>query len=187
MKTILFGHTSPDTAYVVDDYPFGFRLRCKIRYWVEYKKGFGRRVVSQTSDPRSPVLSWNKPKPGNYYMYAALVLDKSNGHIETAVLSSSNVHTWWKFYSAGFAHAPDMPEAEQKVIDACRSHFNRECPDGMGRVLEISGKLAGIIREGATKDVLKAELEAKMHQRFYDADWDDAYDVTMYERSRVTL
>lgn len=35
---VLSGHTSPETAYVVDDYPYGFRLRCKIRYWIETKK-----------------------------------------------------------------------------------------------------------------------------------------------------
>jgi hypothetical protein len=32
MKTILPDHTTPETAYVVDDYPYGFTLRCKIRY-----------------------------------------------------------------------------------------------------------------------------------------------------------
>ena len=29
--TVLTGHTSPETAYVVSDYPYGFRLRCQIR------------------------------------------------------------------------------------------------------------------------------------------------------------
>jgi hypothetical protein len=34
---ILKGHISQETAYLVDDYPYGFRLRCKIRYWLEYQ------------------------------------------------------------------------------------------------------------------------------------------------------
>ena len=29
-------HISPETAYVIDDYPYGFRLRCRIRYWLEF-------------------------------------------------------------------------------------------------------------------------------------------------------
>jgi hypothetical protein len=31
---LLLGHIDADTAYVVDDYPYGYRLRCRIRYWV---------------------------------------------------------------------------------------------------------------------------------------------------------
>jgi hypothetical protein len=46
---LLFGHTSPETAYVVEDYPYGFRLRCKIRYWLEFKAKKGFRLVSQTT------------------------------------------------------------------------------------------------------------------------------------------
>ena len=38
---VLQGHTTIDTAFVVNDYPYGFRLRCKIRYWLEYAKGKG--------------------------------------------------------------------------------------------------------------------------------------------------
>jgi hypothetical protein len=49
----LAGHTSPDTAFVVDDYPYGFRLRTKIRYWIETKKGFGQRFCSQTLNPNT--------------------------------------------------------------------------------------------------------------------------------------
>src|SRR5437762_10605235 len=40
---ILSGHISPETAYVVKDYPYGFRLRCQIRYWLEYKPSKGDR------------------------------------------------------------------------------------------------------------------------------------------------
>lgn len=55
---VLHGHDSVMTAYVVDDYPFSFQIRCRIRYWVEtaekgQKKGM-QRVVAQTSHK-----SWN--------------------------------------------------------------------------------------------------------------------------------
>ena len=50
--TVLHGHTTRETAYLVNDYPYGFRLRCKIRYWLEYKKGHGHRPVSQTTNPK---------------------------------------------------------------------------------------------------------------------------------------
>ena len=61
IKVLLSGHTSPATAYTVDDYPYGFRLRCKIRYWLEYTPKRGVRLWSQTTNPKRPGEVWNKP------------------------------------------------------------------------------------------------------------------------------
>ncbi len=65
----LSGHATPETAYLVEDYPYGFRLRCQIRFWLEFKKGHGFRLVSQTSNPKTEAARglpagtvWNKPK-----------------------------------------------------------------------------------------------------------------------------
>lgn len=63
---VLWGHNSAETAYVVADYPYGFRLRCQIRYWLEYRKGKGFRFVSQTTNPKRPGEVWNKPKASTY-------------------------------------------------------------------------------------------------------------------------
>lgn len=64
--TLLDGHIDQDTAYLVDDYPYGFRLRCKIRYWVEtaYRRSSAgmQRFVSQTTNPKLPGESWNRPR-----------------------------------------------------------------------------------------------------------------------------
>ncbi len=75
--TVLHNHTSPDSAYVVDDYPYGFRLRCKIRYWIETREGYGQRFMSQTSNPKHND-SWNKPKGGTYTTFLLMVLDDQN-------------------------------------------------------------------------------------------------------------
>lgn len=78
----LTGHTSPETAFVVDDYPYGFRLRCKIRYWLEYNPKRGFRFVSQTTNPKKPIISWNAPKASTYvHGSAVMTLDESNGHV----------------------------------------------------------------------------------------------------------
>jgi hypothetical protein len=50
---VLKGHTSPATAFLTMDYPFGRSIRCVQRYWVETaekgaKKG-EQRLVSQTT------------------------------------------------------------------------------------------------------------------------------------------
>jgi hypothetical protein len=76
---VLSGHTSPDTAFVVDDYPYGFRLRCKMRYWIETTK-HGQRVVSQTTNPKRGGV-WNKPKASTYSDIRVLFLDEQ-GHVQ---------------------------------------------------------------------------------------------------------
>ncbi len=75
---VLSGHTNSETAYVVDDYPYGFRLRCKIRYWLEYKKGYGYRLVSQTTNPKVSGEVWNKPKASTYATLGVMFLNEEN-------------------------------------------------------------------------------------------------------------
>lgn len=79
---VLTGHTSAETAYTVADYPYGFRLRCQIRYWIETKKGQGQRCVSQTTNPkRLPAIVWNKPKASTYSAIKVLFIDDV-GHVQ---------------------------------------------------------------------------------------------------------
>lgn len=80
-RQYIYGHTSPETAYVVDDYPWGFRLRTTIRYWIESKPGKvgGQRFMSQTINPKTGL--WCKPKAGIYYEVIVLYLDE-NKHVK---------------------------------------------------------------------------------------------------------
>jgi hypothetical protein len=77
---VLTGHVSPETAYVVDDYPYGRVLRCKIRYWIETAtkgaKKDQQRFVSQTTNPKKAGEPWNKPHPGTYASLQVLYLDE---------------------------------------------------------------------------------------------------------------
>lgn len=82
--TLLHGHTSPETAYLVNDYPYGFTLRCKIRYWIETaKKGQYKgqqRIASQTTNPKKGD-TWNKPKYSTYSDMKVLFVD-TEGHVK---------------------------------------------------------------------------------------------------------
>lgn len=90
VSQVLTGHTSPDTAYVVSDYPYGFRLRTSIRYWVETKKGHGQRFVSQTLNPKSG--RWNSPKASTYASIIVMFIG-SDGHVHHDGLSDyANEH-----------------------------------------------------------------------------------------------
>ena len=78
-KTPLYGHTSEATAYVVDDYPYGFRERTQIRYWLEHKPKKGWRFVSQTLNPKTS--RWNKPKASTYLEWGGAMYLDEKGHV----------------------------------------------------------------------------------------------------------
>tara|TARA_R100001510_G_C7635790_1_gene193963 strand:+ start:794 stop:1324 length:531 start_codon:yes stop_codon:yes gene_type:complete len=61
-----------DSAVEIDNYPWGFRLRTKVRYWIETTKR-GDRFVKQTLNPKTD--KWCKPKKSTYS--AVLVMTKT--------------------------------------------------------------------------------------------------------------
>jgi hypothetical protein len=81
--TVLHGHVSQDTAYLIADYPYGRQLRCQMRVWIEQAaKGAAKgqyRVMRQTSNPKvtRPDGShpWNKPHASTYSDWLVLYLD----------------------------------------------------------------------------------------------------------------
>jgi hypothetical protein len=113
---LLIGHTSPETAYLVNDYPYGFRLRCKIRYWLEFKPSQGFRFVSQTTNPKRPGDIWNKPKASTYARFgAAMYLDEED-HVQWTGLSEYCSGAEAKAWSEQFAEG--VPEAGRNTLNA---------------------------------------------------------------------
>ena len=107
-------HVSPETAYHVLDNPYGFRLRCQIRYWLEVTPKNGTRFWSQTSNPKRGDI-WNKPKASIYSRFGgALYLDDA-GHVQFAGLSEytdgAQAKAWRDQYIAG------VPEAGRELLE----------------------------------------------------------------------
>ena len=102
---ILKGHTSPETAYLVQDYPYGFRLRCKIRYWMEHHPKRGTRFCSQTTNPKRPGEYWNTPKCSTYAIPAGCMFLDENNYVQWAGLSEYSTAqesiTWYETYKDG--------------------------------------------------------------------------------------
>jgi hypothetical protein len=111
---LLTGHTSPETAYVVNDYPYGFRLRCTIRYWLEYKAKHGFRLWSQTTNPKRGNI-WNKPKASTYYEFGGCMYLDEEGHVTWSGLSQyssgAEAAAWQEKFGAG------VPEAGRPVLN----------------------------------------------------------------------
>jgi len=105
----LTGHTSPETAYVVRDYPYGFKLRCSIRYWLERSPMHGYRLCSQTTNPKKAGEVWNAPKKSTYTIFAVMGLDEK-GHVVWTGCSYDELDELGEF-CAKFGHAFDTHQA----------------------------------------------------------------------------
>ena len=87
--TPLYGHNSIETAYLVEDYPYG-RHRCRIRFWLESNPKKGFRFCSQTEHPtlyRGSEKVWNAPKKSTYVKVAACMYLDDKGHTTWSGLS----------------------------------------------------------------------------------------------------
>lgn len=108
MTIILKGHISPETAYVVDDYPYGFRLRCTIRYWLDCHPKRGVRLSSQTSNPKRGGM-WNKPKTSTYCLFGGCMYLDDNKHIQwsglTEYTNGAGAAQWRDTYGEGCPEA----------------------------------------------------------------------------------
>lgn len=80
----LKNHTNAENAYVVDDYPYGWK-RTQKRFWIETTKR-GQRVVTQTLNPKTQ--RWNKPKKSTYSDLRVLCLNEENNHCENDGISA---------------------------------------------------------------------------------------------------
>jgi hypothetical protein len=79
-KTPLYGHDDMNSAYQVDDYPYSFKLRCKIRYWLEFSPSKGFRFVSQTENPKT--MRWNTPKKSTYNLLGGCMYLDEKDHVQ---------------------------------------------------------------------------------------------------------
>lgn len=168
IRKYIYGHVSPETAYVVDDYPWGFRLRTTIRYWVESKdaKNGGQRFCSQTINPKTGC--WCKPKYSTYYSVVVMYLDEKD-HIHWDCLSNHSYEeqvnefkeTHWNFLDA---FQKDKVRLATAWVDVMK-HVRVECtPCPIGPVSLLSNDPA----EVAKREALIKHQEERKRQREID-------------------
>jgi|SRR5579885_3049867 len=84
----LYNYNSPETALLVPDYPYGRKLRCRIRYWLEFNPKKGFRFCSQTENPKT--LQWNAVKHSTYMRFAANMFFDDRGYVQWEGISEYN-------------------------------------------------------------------------------------------------
>ena len=107
-KKPLYGYDSMENSYLVGDYPYGARLRCKIRYWLEVSGSKGFRFCSQTEDPRNG--RWNNPKKSTYATLAGCLYLDEKDHVQWDGLTE---------YSDGakaLDFVKDFPGADYRIL-----------------------------------------------------------------------
>lgn len=110
---VLTGHTSPETAYRVEGYPYGFRLKCSIRYWLEHNPKKGFRFCSQTTNPKKAVEVWNAPKKSTYSMLGVMGINEE-GHV---TWTGCSIYDFDKLEEFGKLYASSFDEDQRKVFD----------------------------------------------------------------------
>jgi hypothetical protein len=119
----LIGCTSAETAFVQPDYPYGRRLRCQRRVWVETNPRYGMRLVTQTSNPKKRNLTWNKPDTSTYCDIVGLWVD-DKGYVATDNLTNIG------FYDV--ARLKGWGERNQALLEAdeyVRTKFTKALAD----------------------------------------------------------
>lgn len=113
---VLTGHVSEETAYVVNDYPYGYNKRCKIRFWIETNE-HGQRVCSQTTNPDKPGEVWNKVKKSTYTDLRVLYIDPVTGHLKDAGISHHATKTQVDAFLASYGPENFVDEYACKTLE----------------------------------------------------------------------
>lgn len=148
MTTILPNiHTSPETAYVIEDYPYGFRLRCKRRVWLETNKK-GTRYCTQTTNPKKAGEVWNKPKYSTYADSGAMYLDE-------------NDHVRWEGLHFGYSDESKIGEYLGKFGENCSNYAEAK------RFLRMKEIFREIFREQLDKFTPRPEYGSAAYRLAY--------------------
>lgn len=125
-----------ECAILITSYPYG-RMRCLKRVWLERKRQ-GVRVVEQTSDPKSPVLRWNKPHAGTYTDGVVVLVSSSNAGEEGYI--QQRVMTMHSAAREGYGAAVARVYAYRQKYAAVLTPRDNEILDGIRDYCDIKDK-----------------------------------------------
>ena len=91
MRDLIYNKDAADNAVVVEDYPWGYKLRTKRKYWIEPTKR-GDRLCYQTLNPNTG--KWCAVKKSTYAGIKVLYKDEA-GHVAAVSLDPAWASKEW--------------------------------------------------------------------------------------------
>lgn len=173
-RKYLYNHTSQETAYVVEGYPWSFRLRTTIRYWIETSeaKNGGQRFCSQTINPKTG--KWCAPKKTTYSNVEIMYLDE-NEHVKVTAINMYTDND--KLRQFVETHKDNLTEFQKKqikeliAINNVMKHVTCEIrPSPVGAVSLFSkdpadvAKREQLLKEQEQREVEKAETFKRINR-----------------------
>lgn len=156
----IYGHVSQETAYEIDDYPYG-RLRCKRRVWLESDPKRGFRFVAQTQNPKNG--RWNAPHKSTYVEVAACLYLDENRHVQwTGVSALSDAQVALSF--AQDFGASCLGAVNLRTFAFKKAKFARACAAN-----EIGFYVNGERQEWSEADNARHTREAELWQEVVNA------------------
>jgi len=132
VRSVLWGHVSEDTAYLIKDYPYG-GVRTQKKIWVETaRKGKGKgqqRICEQTLNPKNG--KWNEVHHSTYCHRIYLYLDQ-RGHVQPFHMSLYGMDDeWCRLHYTGMFD--QLPQSEQDYWRSFETYLEIEMPDSWAR------------------------------------------------------
>jgi len=118
---ILEKQPTEQEPFLVDNYPYGYTLKTKIRYWVETTRN-GQRFVSQTLNPKTNI--WNNPKKSTYSQIILIGLNEQE-HITYTNLSLYSLKEALEFRDRYLNYLSDYQKTELKNIIKMSEVFDK--------------------------------------------------------------
>lgn len=137
--TPLYGHTSFETSYHVPDYPYGRKVRCEIRYWIEFKESKGFRFCHKTKNPKTDSWDTNEQKNSGYFTQAMCMYLDEKGHTTYSALTEFSEAKHIKAFVENF---PEAVTDRLKRFVKMRAAYYRSCAAKSGSEDEKARYLA---------------------------------------------
>jgi len=152
---LIYNKDSFTNAVEVDNYPWGYRLKTKRRYWVETTKR-GDRVCYRTLNPKTD--NWCAVKKSTYEAVLLLCLNEENNHVGHYGISlhsdASAVHRFEKTVDV-----EKLSDDQRKKICEAKTinHVNSKIKVSFSNVSSMSDE------EKKAKDKEQEEIQAKIN------------------------
>jgi hypothetical protein len=131
----IYGHTSFETAYCAEDYPYGRNLRTKMYFWLETKPKHGVRLVTRSLNPQNGRM--NKQHNGGYVKIAANLYLDEKGHCQMAAVSEYTNEKEILDFIKNFPDCQHM--ADIKVWCLMKYKYLRTCVERKSSMFTING------------------------------------------------